>query len=266
MRNWQTVLTLIIVALALVGVFCIYDYWTLDERIQEQQETIQAKEAEIERAKTMSKMAEAAWRKLKEETNEAEKKMQTHTAELEKKLTERDALINELETINAKLVQEQEAVVDEVNRLANEDLVATVGRALYDKNKKSIFTLDLTTGYFHTNREGAEVIAASLMENAILKKRIQNLTQTLSEERKQRLTMQEVVEEHLQMVAKWKYTAQSAEHAVSEKNRVILKQDSLTKTQKGVIESQNRKLFFYKWGVRIGIGAAIVGAIFAVAR
>jgi len=255
-----------------IGGLLIVIYWGLgylDERIDFYTAAIEVKEEARIAAQAAQEAAELEKSEVEIESAEKNEAADREINRLRRGITTLRREVTGLQEENIELqvgLDELPAVIDSTS---DEELAASIPplvTLLYPLRPEIFFGYDPLTGLFNGDRSFANAVRLSFEEVASLRIQLMN-SQNIVDLRDGEVTsLNFVVAQEQEKVKTWKELQESTQ---VESNARLVTIDALT-SEKNAWEdkskAQSRQLFLYRWGTRIGVGAAIGIGIYAAGR
>jgi len=240
-----------------------------NERISFYNAAIEVKEE----ARVAAQAAQVAAEDAKEAAaSEAEEKISiadTEITRLRRGITTLRREVTGLQEENIELqvgLDELPAVIDSTS---DEELAASIPPLvtfLYPLRPEIFFGYDPVTGLFNGDRSFANAVRLSFEEVASLRIQLTNSQNIVNLRNGEITSLNFVVAQEQEKVMTWKELQETTQ---VESNARLVTIDAVTNERNAwedKSKAQSRQLFLYRWGTRIGVGAAIGFGIYAASK
>jgi len=256
------------VFLVIAGLLCIIylgaEY--LDERIDFYSAAIEVKEEARVAAQKAQEAAELEKSEVEIESAEANEAADREINRLRRGITTLRREVTGLQEENIELQEGLDELPAVIDASSDEELAASIPplvTLLYPLRPEVLFGYDPVTGLFNGDRSFANAVRLSFEETASLRIQLTNSQNILDLRNGEVTSLNFVIAQEQDKVKTWKNLTQATQ---TESNARLITIDALTEEREAwedKSKAQARQLFLYKWGTRIGVGAAVAFGIYA---
>lgn len=240
-----------------------------NERIDFYNAAIEVKEEARVAAQKAQAAAEAEKEAAAAETEEKISNAQREINQLRRGITTLRRQITGLQEENIELQEGLDELPAIIESTSDEELAASVPplvSELYPMRPSVLFVYDHVTGLFNGDRSFANAVRLSFEETASLRIQLSNSQNILDLRNGEVTSLNFVIAQEQEKVKTWKELTQATQ---IESNARLITIDALTEEREAwedKSKAQSRQLFLYRWGTRIGVGAAIGFGIYAASK
>jgi len=255
----------------IVGLLIVI-YWGLgylDERINFYSAAIEVKEEARVKAEEAQEVAEAAKDEVAAESAEKDAAAEREINRLRRGITTLRREVTGLQEENIGLQEGLSQLPAVIDASSDEELATSIPplvAELYPLRPSVLFGYDPVTGLFNGDRSFANAVRLSFEETASLRIQLTNSQSILDLRNGEVTSLNFVIAQEQEKVKTWK-ELQGTTQVESDARLVTI--DALTGERdawEDKSNAQSRRLFLYKWGTRIGVGAAVMFGIYAAGK
>lgn len=257
--------------LIIVGLLAVI-YWGLgylDERINFYSAAIEVKEKARVVAQEAQKAAEVAKSEIEVESAEKNEAAEREINRLRRGITTLRREVTSLVEANIVLEEGLDQLPAIIDSTSDEELAASIPplvTEVYPMRPSVLFGYDPVTGLFNGDRSFANAVRLSFEETASLRIQLSNSQSILDLRNGEVTSLNFVIGQEQEKVKTWRELAESTQ---IESNARLVTIGALTDEKEAwedKSKAQSRRLFLYRWGTRIGLGAAIGVGIYAASK
>ena len=241
----------------------------LDERINFYSAAIEVKEEARVAAQEAQEAAEAEKTAVETESAEANEAADREISRLRRGITTLRREVSGLQEENIELQEGLDELPAVIDASSDEELAASIPplvTLLYPLRPEIYFGYDPVTGLFNGDRSFANAVRLSFEETASLRIQLSNSQNILDLRNGEVTSLNFVIAQEQDKVKTWRELQEATQ---TESNARLITIDALSEEREAWEDksrAQSRQLFLYRWGTRIGVGAAVAFGIYAASK